>query len=107
MMESAEKAFNTHYYKYVQVSNGKQKHSEEKKVYLKRMKWNLSEVKNTIYTIKHLLDYICGRLDIQGKRKINGLKSTGKNKPPKPKQEEEKKKKNEKSRERFNIFDVL
>lgn len=31
MMESAEKAFNTHYYKYVQVSNRKQKHSEEKK----------------------------------------------------------------------------
>ena len=38
MMESAEKAFNTHYYKYVQVSNRKQKHSEEKKLYLKRMK---------------------------------------------------------------------
>ena len=36
MMESAEKAFNTHCYKYVQVSNRKQKHSEEKKGIFKK-----------------------------------------------------------------------
>ena len=70
------------------------------------MKWNLSEVKNTIYKIKNLLDYISSRLDIQREKKINELKSTGKKKPPKMKQEEEKKKKTKNRVGNYSIYSM-
>lgn len=71
------------------------------------MKWNLSEVKNTIYKIKHLLDYISSRLDIQGKERSMNLKALEKRNHPNRNKKRNKRKKNEQSRELFNIFNVL
>ena len=59
------------------------------------MKWNLSEVKNTIYKIKHLLDYISSRLDIRGKERSMNLKALEKRNHPNRNKKRNKRKKND------------